>query len=262
MVIDIHTHCFADNVAGAALPQLEAACGVKAVHDATLSGLKKHMAASGVDLSVVQPVATKPAQVPIINAWAKQNRSASLCFFGALHPDDPDFFSAAQQLKADGFAGVKLHPDYQGFFADEARLMPMYDALADLGLIVLIHAGVDIGYPSPVHCTPLMLKKIITQVPRLTMIAAHMGAHGLWRDVDELLSGENIYLDTAYSWYYLKNEQMTAMIQRHGAENVLFGTDSPWKDAADEIAHITSLGLSAHDIDNILYRNAMALLKI
>jgi predicted TIM-barrel fold metal-dependent hydrolase len=140
--------------------------------------------------------------------------------------------------------------------------MPMYDALADLGLIVLMHAGVDIGFPWPVHCTPLMIKNIITQVPRLTLIAAHMGSHGLWRDVEQLLIGENVYLDTSYSWYYLKNARMTDMIQKHGAQKVLFGTDSPWKSAAEEIDHIASLSLSASDIDQILYRNAMALLKI
>ena len=262
MIIDFHTHCFADNVAGQAMPQLEAACGVRAVHDGTLSGLKRHMASTGVDISVVQPVATKPSHVAVINAWAKENRSTSVCFFGALHPDDPDFYAAAQQLKTDGFAGVKLHPDYQGFFADEARLMPQYEALADLGLVVLMHAGVDIGYPSPVHCTPLMVKNIITEVPHLTLIAAHMGSHGLWHDVEQLLLGENVYLDTAYSWYDLKNERMTNMIQQHGSDKVLFGTDSPWKDMAEEIDHITSLGLSARDIDDILYRNAMSLLKI
>jgi predicted TIM-barrel fold metal-dependent hydrolase len=262
MVIDIHAHCFADNVADKAMPQLEAHCGVKAIHDGTLAGLTRHMALAGVDISVVQPVATKPSQVSIINTWAKQNRSQSLWFFGALHPDDPDFYAAAQQLKADGFMGVKLHPDYQGFFADEARLMPMYDALADLGLIVLMHAGVDIGFPWPVHCTPLMIKNIITQVPRLTLIAAHMGSHGLWRDVEQLLIGENVYLDTSYSWYYLKNARMTDMIQKHGAQKVLFGTDSPWKSAAEEIDHIASLSLPSSDIDQILYRNAMTLLKI
>jgi predicted TIM-barrel fold metal-dependent hydrolase len=50
------------------------------------------------------------------------------------------------------------------------------------------------------------------------------------------------------------------MIRRHGAENVLFGTDSPWKKADDEIGRISSLPLSAAEIDLIMSQNAIRLL--
>ncbi|MDD5017242.1 MAG: amidohydrolase family protein [Eubacteriales bacterium] len=261
MVIDFHTHCFADAIAKTAVPILEEACDVKTVHSGTVRSLKAHMDSCGVDISVVLPVATKPSQVCAINEWAKATADESLVFFGALHPGSEDFYDIAAQLKKDGFKGIKLHPDYQHFFADEARLMPLYEALRDLGLILALHSGIDIGYPSPVHCTPLMIKNIMDTVPGLTIVAAHMGAHGLWRDAEELLLGLPVYLDTSYSYYLLKNEGMTRMIRKHGSERVLFGTDSPWTSADDEIAAITSLDLPPGDIDNILYKNALSLLR-
>ena len=260
MVIDFHTHCFADSIAKNAIPVLEDGCGVKAVHDGTADGLKAHMHACGVDKSVVLPVATKPSQVGVINAWAKSAADDDLVFFGALHPDCDDFYDIAAGLKKDGFKGIKLHPDYQGFFADEARMMPLYEALRDLDLILVYHAGVDLEYCWPVHCTPMMIKKVIQAVPGLKIVAAHMGGFGLWRDVEELLVGQPVYLDTSYSYPFIKSEGMTRLIRRHGAENILFGTDSPWASADDEIAAVTSLELPGKDIDNILYRNAQRLL--
>lgn len=261
MVIDFHAHCFPDSLAGKAIAGLEKNCGIKAVHDGTISGLKSYMKACGVDKSVVLPVATKPSQVKTINEWAKNSGDDSLIFFGAVHPDDADFYDVVLKLKDDGFRGVKLHPDYQGFFADEKRMMPLYEALRDAGLLIVFHAGLDIGLPSPVHCTPLMIKNILKSIKGIRIVAAHMGSHALWRDTEELLCGLPLYLDTSYSQYMLDKECMQRMIGKHGAENVLFGTDSPWTSADVEIEKITSLGLPQSDIDKLLYLNALSLIS-
>jgi uncharacterized protein len=218
------------------------------------------MKSSGVDMSVVLPIATKPSQVKAINEWAQNNSGGSLHFFGAVHPDEEDYYGTIEWLKTAGFLGVKLHPDYQDFFADEGKLFPLYEALRDAGMIVSIHSGVDIGMPVPVRCTPLMLKKIIDNVKGIKLIATHMGGHSLWRDAEELLLGLPVYLDTSYSFYALGREGMERMIERHGDELVLFGTDSPWKSAGDEIEKICSLRLPQKSIDNILFQNALKLL--
>ncbi len=260
MIIDFHTHCFHDKIAPAAIDALEDKARIAAAHDGTVSGLLRHMADSGVDKSVVLPVATKPSQVPVINAWALEHKQDALCFFGALHPDDTDWEQTLQSLKQNGFKGIKLHPDYQHFFANEPRIMPLYEAIRALDLIVVLHAGVDVGYPAPVHCTPLMIRRVVQNFPGIRLVAAHMGSHALWQDVEEVLVGMPLYLDTSYSHYKLLDSGMARMISKHGAENVLFGTDSPWKKADDEIARISGLPLPASDIERILSLNALELL--
>ncbi len=260
MIIDFHTHCFTDSLAPKAIDRLEKGCGIKAVHDGTAGGLKEYMQLCGVNISVVLPVATKPSQVNTINEWAKKEKDKTHVFFGAVHPDDEDFFGTVERLKNDGFKGVKLHPDYQRFFADEKRMIPLYKALRDAGLIVVFHAGMDIGLPCPICCTPLMIKNILDSVKGLTLVAAHMGSHALWRDAEQLLCGLPVFFDTSYSYYSLGKEGMERMIKKHGAEKVLFGTDSPWTDAGLEIERIASLDLPQSDIDKILYQNALSLL--
>lgn len=261
MVIDFHTHCFVDNIAANAVAILEKQAGIRSVAGGTVADLKNYMCQCGVDRSVVLPVATKPSQVETINRWALKQREENLVFFGAVHPDDPDFEATVRFLKSEGFRGVKFHPDYQRFYADEPRMMPIYEQLRDAGLIVVLHSGIDIGYPSPVYCTPLMVRKVLDNVPGIKLVAAHMGGHALWRDVEELLVGQPIYLDTSYSFYLLQKEAMARMIKKHGTENVLFGTDYPWKSAMDELEAIRSLSLPARDIDQILYGNALGLLQ-
>ncbi len=261
MVIDFHAHCFADNIAENAVTTLEKRAGIRSVSGGTVEDLKSHMAACGVDKSVVLPVATKPTQIASINRWAIDQRDDWAEFFGAVHPDDPDVESTVRFLKDNGFKGVKYHPDYQHFFADEPRMMPVYELLRDAGLVIVLHAGIDLGYPSPVYCTPLMIRHIIDNIPDIKLVAAHMGGHALWHDVEEVLLGQSVYLDTSYSFYLLEKQGMERMIGRHGAENVLFGTDYPWNSARDEIPNILSLSLPASDIDKIMYGNALSLLN-
>lgn len=262
MIIDAHVHCFADKIAPKAIGVLEEKSGLKTIHDGTINGLKSYMGERGVDKSVILPVATNPSQVSVINEWAWENADNELVFFGAAHPDDADFFDTVLKLKAGGFKGVKLHPDYQLFYADERRMMPLYEALRDAGLILALHCGLDNVYPVPIHCTPLMVRNILENIPGVTIIATHMGAHAMWRDAEELLAGQRVYMDTCYSQYALGGHGMKRMIKKHGAENILFGTDSPWKHADDEIKRIEALDITSHEKDLIFSINASRLLGL
>ena len=161
MIIDFHTHCFSDSIAKTAIDLMEDKSGLKTIFDGTPEGLKQYMQSHGVDRSVVLPVATKPKHVPVINKWAKETGDDKLVFFGAIHPDDPDFDGTVQYLKSNGFRGVKLHADYQGFYADEPRMMPLYEKLREAGLILVMHTGLDNVYPVPAHCTPYMIRRIM-----------------------------------------------------------------------------------------------------
>lgn len=262
MIIDAHVHCFSDSIAARAIGVMEQKSGLNTILDGTVGSLKGYMRRCGVDKSVILPVATSPSHVPVINEWAKKCADSELVFFGAVHPDDNDFYGTLHRLKAAGFRGVKMHPDYQQFFADERRMMPIYEALRDEGLMLSLHCGLDNVYAVPVHCTPLMVKKILGNIPGLKLIATHMGGHAMWRDAQELLIGLPIYLDTCYSQYALGKKGMECMIKKHGADRVLFGTDSPWKSAKDEIEKIYALDLPPGDKDRILYKNAMDLLGL
>lgn len=264
MIIDIHTHCFPDELAPRAMEVLCHNCNVTPVLDGTCARLLASMRNAGVDRSAIMPIATKPAQARGINRWAAEMnaKNPELICFGSIHPAQEDWREEIDRLVADGIKGIKLHPDYQQFFVDDPALTPLYHALADAGLIVLYHAGIDIGLPPPVHCPPDRLARVLDTAPDLTVIAAHMGGYKCWEDVRRLLVGRSIYFDTSYTIQDLGAEPMTELIKAHGADKILFGTDSPWTDQAEQIAMVRSLDLTQAEIEAILGGNATRLLRL
>ncbi|HOV70056.1 MAG TPA: amidohydrolase, partial [Clostridia bacterium] len=91
MIIDFHAHAFPDSLAPRAMQTLSAGCGIQPCTDGTVSGLIKNMEKAGVDISVIQPVATKPSQVDSINNWIAQINNPRIIPFGAIHPDTQDY---------------------------------------------------------------------------------------------------------------------------------------------------------------------------
>ncbi len=262
-IIDIHTHVFPERIAERALRQLMGRSGETARIDGTAAGLEKSMVENGIAVSVTQPVSTKPSQTPAVNGFAIElNKRPSLINFGTLHPDCVENPSEIRRIVNAGVKGVKFHPDYQEFFVDEERMFPLYRQVADAGLIAFFHAGVDIGLPPPVHCTPDRLAKVLDRVPDLKAVAAHFGGFKMWDEVDRFLVGRNLWLDTSFTLAWLPAARFVEMARRHGIEKILFGTDSPWADQGEEIQLHENSGLTEEELAAVFYDNAASLLRL
>ncbi len=262
MIIDIHAHCFPDGLASRAIASLSEKAGIPAYTDGTVSFIKGSMAAAGIDLCVIQHIATKPEQVINVNRWAAGIQDGNLLSFGSIHPDFPDWKEEIKWLAASGIKGVKFHSEYQDFNADDTKVYPLYEALLEAGLIILFHAGVDLGYPYPYHCTPFQLSKVLDSFPGARIIAAHMGGYRYWEDVEKYLAGRDVYLDTSFAYNEMGAEAMEKLIRDHGAEKILFGSDTPWTDQAKEVSNIKSLNLTGKELDLILGGNSARLLSL
>lgn len=262
MIIDIHTHCFPDNVAQRAMAIRSQKFGINPATDGTVSGLKNSMLKSHVNISVIQNIASKPEKNIEINRWAASVQDENIMSFGTIHPDSPNWKEEIRWLTSHGFKGVKVHGDCQNYFVDDPCLFKIYEAIFDAGLIILFHSGVDRAFSEPFHTTPSRLKKVLDVFPGSPMIAAHMGGYKYWEDAEKHLLGRDIYFDTAYSIHELGIEKATKLIKAHGPEKVLFGTDSPWRDQATDISLIQSLNLNHEDITGILGNNAKKLLNL
>lgn len=268
MIIDFHTHAFPEKIAARTIEILIANTArisdypMRNCTDGTASGLLEVEHRAGVDLAVVLPIVTNPKQSETINRVAKETNEANrgLYSFGSLHPSDPDALSWVDRLAEGGFKGIKLHPEFQSFYADEA--IEIYRRAAKYGMIVILHTGKDAGYPPPVHATPDMLLRVIDKVPDLKLVAAHFGGWNMWGEVSEKLVGTPIYFDTAYIADFIDRDLVRDIIKAHGAEKILFGSDCPWEDPAHTLEFLRSLGLGKETLDLILGENAAGLLGI
>ncbi len=263
MVIDFHTHIFPDAIAPKTIPFLEQESGIRAATDGTINGLLHSMEQSGVDFSVIMPVVTKPSQFDSINAFAKSINDrfkGKVISFGGIHPDCEDYKAKLDYIKELGLPGIKLHPDYQGVFIDDVRYMNIIEYANELELIILTHAGIDIGLPEPVHCPPDRMRKVIDAIQPDQMIVAHFGGWEQWEMVYEYLAGENVYFDTAFTFDYISLEMFLKIWEKHDKEKILFATDSPWGDVRKAIAQANDLPLTLEEKANIFSNNARKLL--
>lgn len=277
MLVDFHTHVFPEKIAAHAIEVLTAGIYREQGADyrrgealtfrpATVRGLLDAMRASGVDKSICLPIATKPEQTAGTNRFAlsvSQNGSepgAALESFGTLHPADPDYEAVLNGIAEAGFRGVKLHLQFQQYDIDSPEVIRILKKATSLGLLVIFHAGADIGLPPPVYTTPEKIRHVLGEVDGSRLIAAHLGGWAMWDDVEKYLVGTDIFLDTAYIRQFICPEQCLRIIRQHGAEKILFGSDSPWEDPADTLAFLQSLGLTAHELSLITHENAERLL--
>lgn len=262
IIVDFHTHVFPDDLAPRAVRQLTGRSGEKAHTAGTCDALKASMRRWGIRWSVTQPVSTRPEQTPTINNFALSQRTDPMLVpFGTIHPDYSDYRTEIARLREAGIKGVKFHPDYQQFYADEERMFPIYEALAEADMIGLFHAGVDIGLGPPYHGTPDRIARVMEKFPGWTIVAAHFGGFKMWDDVERFLLGRPIYLETSYTLAWLDSGRFVRMARAHGIERVLFGTDSPWADQGQEIQLLRTCGLEASELEAVFARNALRLLN-
>lgn len=271
MIVDFHTHIFPDKIAEATIRMLSEKAGISGYLDARAESLIMSMDQSGIDRSVILPALTAPRQFDSVNRFTHEISKASgnrLIAFGGIHPDCDEIEDKLKYLAELGFYGIKLHPDYQNTFIDDERYINIVTLAVKNGLAVTIHAGVDIGMPDPVHCPPdrsaRMLEKVIANTvgydPRI--ILAHMGGYGMTDDVLRYLCGSEVYFDTGFTLSDGDIENTLRIIRAHGADKVLFATDSPWAPQDRYLEILNSLSVSQDDKRLILGENARKILRL
>ncbi len=261
MIIDFHTHTFPDKIAEAAISSLEKGGGIKRAIDGKLSDLRISMEKNRIDKSVSLPVATREKQVESINDSAiALLGDEQIIPFGCMHPlyENPE--KELLRLKNAEIKGIKLHPEYQGVPIDAKETVRILSICRDLDLICVIHSGRDIAFPDSLMCPPESVKRLMRDLSGTKLVLAHMGGWGLWDKIVEIFDGNEVYIDTSFSFSYLGAEKMAKMLNYWDKDRVLFGTDSPWDNQSKSAEDIKSIGLDDDYFEKIMHKNAEMLL--
>lgn len=279
-IIDIHTHTFPDAIAAQTVRTLRQRSRTRAFSDGTLEGLSQRIRAAGISLAVVQPVVTNPVKAEkIVRAAALINErtpQTHVFSFGGIHPDTPDFCGVLRLIRDLGLKGVKLHPAYQQVPFDDIRYKRIVGCAEELGLVTLVHGGIDIGIPGD-WSSPSRTRALWQDVRPERLIVAHMGGWQQWEEAERLLAETNVFLDTAFSLgdiayddgvpqaeraAQLSEGAFCRMVRAFGAERILFGTDSPWSEHQTQRAIIERAPLPDREKALILGENAKRLLQL
>ena len=281
MIIDFHTHTFPDSIAARAVDSLSKEAHIVPFTDGTVSGLIDSMDKGDIDMSVLLPVATAASQVESINDKALRSNEkfeGRLVSFGCMHPEYSNYKDELRRLKNDGIKGIKIHPVYQKADIDSKAFLDIIYAACENDLIVITHAGLDIGFPGVVNCSPKMCRNVINAIGEFKFVLAHMGGWRNWDEVPLYLEDTTAFLDTSFSsgriqalsdGYWddkdkgmLDAEGFMKLVKAFGSDRLLFGSDSPWSDQEDAVEYIKGLPLDDGDIGKILGGNACKLLGI
>ncbi len=282
MIIDIHTHTFPDRIAAKTVDSLSRVSHSVPFTDGSCAGLLRAMERSGIDRSLILPVATSPKQVVHVNdASAALNETygpRGLLSFGCIHPEFEDYRQELSRIRDLGLKGIKIHPVYQGADVDSPQFLRILDRAAELDLIVITHAGLDIGFPGVVRCSPAMIRHVIREIGEFRFIAAHMGGWRNWEEVPEYLADTKVCLDSAFSTgaihplndgHYqpedlpmMDQEDFMRLYDAFGPERILFGTDSPWSSPEESLSFLRSLPVPPEALEQMLGGNAARLLGL
>ena len=259
-IIDAHAHIFPTTISEKASRSIGSFYNTSIKYNGSVDELIKSGDKINVDHYIVHSTATKVEQVCPINDFIINscNNESRFIGFGTIHPKFPDIHGEFNRMELGGLKGIKLHPDFQVFAVDDPLFDPVYEELIARDLPVLIHAG-DPRYK---FSNPSRFVNVIEKHPKLKMISAHFGGYNQWGDSLEYLAGKGCWFDTSSTLWKLSPKEAKAIMDKHGVENFLFGSDFPMWDHADELEKLKLLDLTDRELEAILWDNAAELLAI
>ncbi len=224
-------------------------------HEQHPSRLLDQMAAADVSHAVVFPFDTGESYGPwnqVMGTWSADGSTTGrrLIGFGRVAPSQEEWREALKGIPLNHLKGVKLHPRNDRFDLDS--IPEAWDALADLGLPVLFHSGDKDGR------WVQQMEKVVARYDGFPIIFGHAGLGSGQRDACRLArEHDHVWLEISIN----QRHQLEYLIASAGAENLLFGSDTPYVDMLEMRQRLEGIELlTGKDLERIYWTNAVKVL--
>jgi len=215
----------------------------------------------GVVLAENAPAVTGIVSNRYVAEFCKE--SHRLIPFASINPNtSPDMVGELEEAYELGCRGLKLLPSYMFFYPNESRMYRLYEKAEELDIPVMFHTGTSVfknvrqKYADPIH-----IDDVAVDFPKLRIVLSHSG-RGMWYQTAAMLARihENVYLEVAG----LPPRKLLEYIPNleELADKIIFGSDFPAADIAENIKQIRALPVSDSAKRKILGENALKLLKL
>ena len=176
----------------------------------------------------------------------------------------------AQELVARGVRGFKFHPNTQAFSPDDREWYPLYEVIAEAGLIALFHSGttgIGAGMPGGggvrlKYSNPMLVDDVAADFPELDIILAHPSFP--WQDEALAIAVHkpNVYIDlSGWSPKYFP-EILVRYTNTLLKAKMLFGSDYPLITPDRWLADFEKLDIRDEVRPLVLKENAARLLGL
>lgn len=257
-IIDAHAHIYPHPIAARAVDAIGDFYNIKMFGDGTAEGLLSACSRAPITHFLVHAVATSPHAVTAINDFIANEcrKHPEFIGFAAMHQDFADPAAEIERAVSLGLKGVKIHPDTQKVNMDDPRLMEAYAICEEKHLPVVIHTG-DYRYD---YSHPRRLVRILRSFPDLVVDAAHFGC---WSRFDvgydvlhKVAMSDRVFLDESSSQWFLGQRRTRELTRMWGTDRIMFGSDFPMWDPAEEYHTLMGAGFTEDELENILWHNA------
>jgi len=132
----------------------------------------------------------------------------------------------------EGARGLKFHPFLQGFRIGDEVTFPLIELAIRYQKPIYFHTG------TPISGMPYQLTEVAMRYPEGNFIMGHMATTDFWNDVALATNAvQNIYLETSVN----NPSSIKAMVEKVGADRMLYGSDSPENSISVEIEKINKV---------------------
>jgi predicted TIM-barrel fold metal-dependent hydrolase len=173
----------------------------------------------------------KPQMAAWLNQWAAQfARETPDCLATATFYPEPDAGQYVAAAIADGAQVFKAHVQVGRYEPNDPLLDPVWGAIEDAGIPVVIHCG---SGPAPgEHTGPRPIRLLLQRYPRLRLIIAHLGMPEYVDFMDICENSFDVRLDTTMAFTPFVDELMpfpSSQLNRLRdlGDRILFGSDFP-----------------------------------
>ncbi|WP_448002780.1 amidohydrolase family protein [Agromyces bauzanensis] len=277
--IDTHVHIEVDDAGHGALP-----ADLQAAMDRYFGGhapmpldavadyyRERAMAAVVFTVDARTRLGTVPNSSEEIAEGAARNNDV-LIPFGSVDPlTGAAAIESARRLHGDfGVRGFKFHPSVQGFDPSESRFSPLWAAIQEFGVPIVVHTGqtgVGAGTPGGFglrlqYSNPMLLDTVAADFPDLRIIMAHPSTP--WQDeaISIATHKANAFIDlSGWSPKYFA-PQLVRNINSVLRDKVMFGSDFTAITPDRWLRDFADLELSDDVRPKVLKGNASALLGL
>jgi predicted TIM-barrel fold metal-dependent hydrolase len=176
----------------------------------------------------------------------------------------------AHELIEAGARGFKFHPNIQAFWPNDREFFPLYDVIAQAGLIALFHSGttgIGAGMPGGAgvrlkYSNPMAVDDVAAEFPNLDIILAHPSFPWQEEALAVAVHKPNVYIDlSGWSPKYFP-EILVQYINTRLRDKMLFGSDYPLITPDRWLADFERLSIRDEVRPLVLKLNAARLLKL
>ncbi|MEV5496427.1 amidohydrolase family protein [Nonomuraea fuscirosea] len=174
---------------------------------------------------------------------------------------------ARRLIEEHGVRGFKFHPTTQGFFPNDRMAYPLYEVIAEHGLVALFHTGqTGAGAGTPgggglrlKYSNPMHVDDVAAEFPGLRIILAHPSFP--WQDeaLAVAMHKPEVYIDlSGWSPKYFP-PQLIQYANTLLKDKVLFGSDFPMITPERWLGDFAKIGIRDEVRPKILKENAARL---